>query len=352
MNESESSLSKETEQLVRSLLHKEGTWVDWGKACQKLQQAGYTSQQIFEETGFQGRQQNLIIVAAQVYESLMVAEASEALLNYVQGPRSDVLYEFRILNQQQRLAAAQLAHEKGLDVDEAREVAKAYQEFSRRSQLPEGFSNHPGDAVAYQSWKRARQKKDLQERSRLIAKGLKFAHSPTAREAIERLLSDFTVVPSRTAPLLPVYRLEQEEEMPRIVPVAGSLPLSKQEVEAVSPVEFQEPFRQVNAGSGSLVPLPGWPALLKAHDPVAIFCQSDQLPKTLSGQPETVLVVVDRHLKEWNLSSYFLIEDEQLTFRWFEESPTMPLLGQVIVVLRPKKILDESNITQPWQMDD
>ena len=35
MNESESSLSKETEQLVRSLLHKEGTWVDWGKACQK-----------------------------------------------------------------------------------------------------------------------------------------------------------------------------------------------------------------------------------------------------------------------------------------------------------------------------
>ena len=352
MNESESSLSKETEQLVRSLLHKEGTWVDWGKACQKLQQAGYTSQQIFEETGFQARQQNLIIVAAQVYESLIMAGATEALLNYVQGPRSDVLYEFRILNQQQRLAAAQLAHEKGLDVDEAREVAKAYQEFSRRSQLPEGFSNHPGDAVAYQCWKRARQKKDLQERSRLIAKGLKFAHSPTARESIERLLSDFTVVPSRTAPLLPVYRLEQEEEMPRIVPVAGSLPLSKQEVEAVSPVESQEPFRQVNAGSSPLVPLPGWPALLKAQDPVAIFCQSDQLPKTLSGQPETVLVVVDRHSKEWNLSSYFLIEDEQLAFRWFEESPTKPLLGQVILVLRPKKILDESNITQPWQMDD
>ena len=341
-------------QLMRSLLHKEGNWVEWGQACQKLQKAGYSAQTIFEKTGFQGSQQNLVIVAAQVYESIAKAGASEAVLSYFSGPRSDVLYEFRILNLQQRTPAAELACLKKLDVDGAREVAKALKEFSRLSQLPTGFSQHPGDAVAYQCWKRARQKKDLQERSRFIAQGLKFAHSQTAREAIEKLLSDFTVVPSRSAPLMPVYRLELEEELPRIIPVAGSLPLTKKELEAISPVEEQEPFRVVEfSGSGALVPIPGWQVVLKAEDPVAIFCQSDQLPKPLPGKSELVLVAVDRHSREWDVNNYFLVEQEgHLAFQWFEESPDMPLLGQLILVLRPKKILDENNIIEPWQMDD
>lgn len=353
-NRSPQLSEEEATKLLRSLLHKEGCWVDWGKTCQKLQKAGYSAPRIFEETGFQASQQNLVIVAAQVYENIAEADVSEKLLSYLQGPRSDVLYEFRILNQQQRVAVAQLAQEKQLEADSAREVAKAYQEFSRLSQLPEGFTKHPGDAVAYQCWRRARQKKDLQERSRLIAKGLKFAHSQSAREAIEKLLSDFSVVPSRTAPLMPVYRLEAEEELPRIVPVAGSFPLSKQEFEAVPVLESQEPFRMVNvASSGAMVPLPGWQSILKAEDPVAIICESDRLPKPLAGKPETVLVVVARNLREWNLNSYFLIEQgEQLALRWFEELPNVPILGQVVLVLRPKKILDEGNITQPWQMDD
>ncbi|MFM7717394.1 MAG: hypothetical protein ACKO7A_33220, partial [Microcystis sp.] len=67
----------EATELMRSLLHKEGNWVNWGQKCQKLQKAGYDSQLIFEQTGFQNAQQNLIIVAAQVFESLIKAGASE-----------------------------------------------------------------------------------------------------------------------------------------------------------------------------------------------------------------------------------------------------------------------------------
>ena len=351
-NHSPQLSEEEAAQLLRSLLHKEGSWVDWGKACQKLQKAGYSAPKIFEETGFQASQQNLVIVAAQVYETIAEADGSDELLAYLKGPRSDVLYEFRILNQQQRVAVAQVAQEKQLEADSARELAKATQELSR-SQLPEGFTKHPGDAVAYQCWRRARQKKDLQERSRLIAKGLKFAHSQSAREAIEKLLSDFTITPSRTAPLMPVYRLEAEDDLPRIVPVAGSYPLTKAEFEAVSSLESHEPFRIVDSGSNPMVPLPGWQAVLKAQDPVVIVYQSDRLPKPLSGKPETVLVVVDRDSTEWNVNSYFLIEqNEQLELKWFEELPNLLILGQVVLVLRPKKILDEGNITQPWQMDD
>ncbi len=346
--------TEEAQELIRSLLHKEGNWVDWGKKCQQLQQAGYSAKDIFEATGFQGSQQNLAIVAAQVYESLIKSQASQDLLNYFSGPRSDVLHEFRILKQEQRLAAAQLAMSKKLDVDGAHEAARAIQHFSRLSQLPEGFADHPGDALAYKYWRAARGKKDLSARSRLIAQGLKFVHSPSAREKIEQLLTDFTVVPKRQAPLLPLYRLESEAELPRIIPVAGSFPLKRQQLEQIPAIEAIEPFRLVEfSGSGTFVPIPGWQVVLKAEDPVAIMSQSDTLPKPIPGKTEQVVVVVDRKALDWDVNSYFLIaQGENLELQWSEEKPEAPIIGKVVLVLRPKRILDENVITEPWQMDD
>ncbi len=345
---------EEASKLLRSLLHKAGNWVDWGRACQQLQKAGYNAQSLFEQTGFQASQQNLIIVAAQVYDSLISGGVAAESLTYFLGPKSDILYEFRILNQAQRLQAAQLAQEKNIDVDEAKDFAKAIQEFSRLSQLPAGFSEQAGDAVAYQCWKRARQLKDLQQRSRLIAKGLKFAQSPTAREAIEKLLSDFTVIPTRNAPLLPLYRPESETALSRLVPVVGTLPLTKSDLAAVTALELVEPFGiAAYAGTGAIVALPGWQAILKVGDPVAILCQSDRFPNTLPGNPEEILVVIDRAACEWDINQYFVLEQlGELVFDWFEEAPTVPLLGQIVLVLRPKKIFDENNLLEPWQMDD
>ena len=343
----------EVQELMRSLLHKEGSWVEWGKKCQKLQKAGYQAQQIFEQTGFQASQQALIIVAAQVFDNLVQAGLDEEVLTYFKGPRSDVLHEFRILNQQQRASASLLAYDKRLDVDGAHFVARAVKDVSRMSQLPEAFTQHPGDLVAYLFWKRAKSKKDLQERSRLIAQGLKFAHSQTAREAIEKLLSDFSVISSVTAPLLPLYRLEIEEELPRIVPLAGAYPLSRQEIESVSQVEIQAEFSSIKVSSGTLVPIPGWQAILKASDPIAYLCPSDRLPKYISGKVEQVLVIVDRANQEWDVNSYFAIETEgKIEVQWLETAPSDGIIGQVVLILRPKRILDENNLTEPWQMDD
>jgi hypothetical protein len=341
-------------ELMRSLLHKEGSWVDWGKTCQRLQKAGYNSQAIFEATGFQSSQQNLVIVAAQVYDSINTEGASEEILNYCQGPCSDVLYELRILNQKQRGQVAQLVATKRLTADTAKEVARAVQEMSHFPELPPGFSAHPGDAIAYQYWKRARQKKDLQDRSRLIALGLKFAHSPSARTAIEQLLSDFTVVPKVTAPLLPLYRLETEEQLPRLIPVAGTLPLNATEIDKVSSLTLESTFASAQVSAHThVVPIPGWQTILKATDPVAIFAQSDFLPQVISSQPETVLIVIDRHLTTWDNQSYFLVvKDDGVDINWSETQPSLTILGQVILILRPKRILDENNLIEPWQMDD
>ncbi|MDQ2096901.1 MAG: RuBisCO accumulation factor 1 [Tychonema bourrellyi B0820] len=344
----------ELENLVRSLRRKEGGWVHWGQACTALQKAGYSTQRIFEETGFEPIQQNQVSVAAQVYTSMVTAGTSEEVRSHFLAKGSDILYEFRVLSQPQRAAAAALILAHNLDVDDARDVAKAMKEFSRIGSLPQGFTDTAGDAMAYQCWQSARQNSDLQERSRLIARGLKLASSPSARQQIEHLLVDFTVVTRRSAPRLPVYRLDSEEQLPRIVPVVGELPLSTADLQAVPLLEEIEPFRMVKfSGSGAWVAIPGWQVILNAEDPVAVLEMSDRLPVPLQGKVEEVLIIADRAQREWDGDSYFLADNGgNLELYWFEESPDIPILGRVVLVMRPKKILDEDYTKDGWQIDD
>lgn len=342
------------EGLLRSLRRKEGTWVEWGQACQTLQKAGYSPQRIFEETGFEPIQQNQIIVAAQVYHSILNAGVSEAVRQHFGFRGSDVLYELRVLTQTERAAMAEFALEKSLDMDEVHEAAKAVKDFSRLNNKPEGFTDHPGDAIAHQAWKLARQQADLQERSRLIARGLRFAHSNTARQQVEQLLTDFTVTPATPPPRLPIYRLEATEELPRLLPVAGKLPLTTADLQAVPLVEEIEPFRMVKfSGTGAWVPVPGWQVILAAEDPVVILCDSEALPLPPPAGSEEVLVVVDRAEREWDSRRYCVVDQAgQLQIQWFEHPPQAPILGQVILVMRPKKVLDEDYTKEIWQIDE
>jgi hypothetical protein len=237
-------------------------------------------------------------------------------------------------------------------------VAKAMKNFARLRQKPEGFSDVAGDAVAYDCWRLARQSEDLQARSRLIARGLKFSFSNTARRELEKLLTDFSVVQSRPAPRLPIYRLESETELPRIVPVAGRLPLTKTDYHAVPLVEPEGPFDIVKfGGSGAWIALPGWQVLLNAGDAVALLADgkgiSDSTGATAGGQPLTgdVLVVVDRDNRQWRDDGYFIVEREgQLEIAWSEVE--IPLLGRVLLIVRPQKILDENLTKDPWQIDE
>lgn len=342
------------EAALTSLRQKQGSWVEWGQAIAQLQKAGQTPQQIFEATGFEPVQQNQVIVGAQVYASLEKTDASEAVRSHFTQKGSDILYELRLLNNAERVAAADFILHHRLDADMAKEVARDMKEFSRLRNLPEGFANHPGDAMAYQCWRLARQKSDLQERSRLIAKGLKFAHSDTARQKIEQLLVDFTVVPKRPAPTIPFYRPDSEDQLPRLIPVVGEMPLKSAEIQAAPILEAVEPFRIVKyAGEQAWVALPGWQTIRSAEDPVAILCQSDRLPNQSVTEPEPVLVVADRHAREWDVNSYFVCDAEgEADFRWFETQPDVKLLGKIVVVVRPKRILDEELTKDSWQIDE
>jgi hypothetical protein len=348
------SVSINVEDLLQLLRRKESNWVEWGQACQQLQKAGYNSQRIFEETGFEPIQQNQIIVAFQVYTTLVNAGISDEVRSRFERTGSDTLYELRILTQPERAAAAEFIVSRNLDSEGAREVARAVKEFSRRSTLPEGFSNHPGDAVAYEYWKLARQQKELQERSRLIARGLMFAHTPEARQQVEKLLTEFTGSTQRSAPRLPLYRIEADEGLPRLLPVAGQLPMIADTLKEVPTVKNTGSFQLVQVSEKqTLVAIPGWQVILKAQDPVGILCNSRQLPNQLTDKPEDILLIIDRAEQEWNDDSYFVVDQSgQLELKWFPDTPDIALLGRLILVLRPKKILDEALSRDVWQIDE
>ena len=80
--------------LVQQLRRKEGNWVEWGKACQTLQKAKMSTQDIFEATGFEPIQQTQLIVASQVIDSMLAGGVSEKAKTHYQRQGSDSLYEF------------------------------------------------------------------------------------------------------------------------------------------------------------------------------------------------------------------------------------------------------------------
>jgi len=344
----------DTDALLLLLRRKQGTWITWGNACQQLQKAGYSPQQIFEASGFEPIQQNQITVAAQVYASIVNAGVSLEVRSRFEQSGSDTLYEFRILGQADRAAAAALVVEKGIDSEGAHDVAKALKDFSRLSSPPEHFPQPPGDAIAYYCWNLARQQADLQMRSRLIAQGLRFAASESARRQLEKLLTDFSVAKVQPAPRLPFYRLESDADVPRVIPVVGRLPLSPADLQAVPLIEEEGAFQIVTfSGTGGWVPVPGWQVIVAAEDPVALLSTEEQLPVEPDGPPEEILVILDRAQRQWDEFSYFVVEqDGQLAINWFNTLPEQRLLGRVLLIMRPKKVLDQDYNKELWQLEE
>ena len=345
----------EIQDTVQKLRRKEGNWVDWGKACQALQKAKLSPQDVFEATGFEPIQQNQLIVASQVFDSMLAGGVSEQTRAHYQNRGSDSLYEFRILPQENRAAAADFAFSHGLDSEQVKEIVKGLRDFYYSETPPAGFERNMGDAAAYYYWRLARQQSDFQARSRLIAQSLRFASSHSARGKVEKLLTDFTVESTKPAPRLPIFRLEDEADSPVIVPVAGLMPLATEEYKQVPMVEPERPFGLVKfSGTGAWVPVPGWQVILKAEDPVALLAKYGQLPNPPDGdENEDVLIVVDRAKRQWDEFSYYVVDaGGQLEISWFETAPDVQLLGGIALIMRPKKIFDENYTQEYWQVDE
>jgi len=64
-------------------------------------------------------------------------------------------------------------------------------------------------------------------------------------------------------------------------------------------------------------------------------------------------VMVDRAQRQWSEEHHFVVDQTgQLQVAWFEVAPTVPILGKVVLVLRPNKVLDEDYNKELWQIDE
>jgi hypothetical protein len=170
------------------LLRSSQDWLEKGRLLQYLSACGVDREAIFQATGMDPGEQVLLKESADVYGSLEKGNAPRPVLSHYARDHGGILCQFRTLTQMQRVHAATLAVAKHLDVTEAKAVASAIEDFSRFDHPPEGFSEHSGDAVAYRCWMDARRADDPAAREQIIARGLRFAHSTTARIKLEGLL--------------------------------------------------------------------------------------------------------------------------------------------------------------------
>ncbi|XFA73789.1 hypothetical protein RYO59_002041 [Thermosynechococcaceae cyanobacterium Okahandja] len=357
-------LDAQTMALLQRLRRKEGTWQDWGQGCQQLQKAGHSPQAIFEATGIEPIHQNQLMIAVQVAQSLRAGAAPEAVLAYFQTRGSDLLYELRVLSQSDRVAAATLIVEKQLDGATVHEVCRALKTISHQKDESDAFSDSLGDRIGRYYWQLARQQRDLAQRSRLIAQGFRFVDSVRGRQALEALLTDFTVVSAPPQPRLPLYRLNTAEELPYLVPVAPPAPLTATALAAVPALNASGAFSLVEVKQPqTLVALPGWQVLLNAVDPVAILWPVTDLPAELPSSTDAlpishVLIIVDRGQQAWQSDRYLLIADSAdteaapLRLGWCPQPPSTPILGQLLLVLRPPQILDQTVNRELWLLEE
>ncbi|MFQ3680364.1 MAG: RuBisCO accumulation factor 1, partial [Pseudanabaenaceae cyanobacterium] len=343
-------MDAETQALLQTLRRKDGGWVDWGRACRQLQQQRLSPQTVFEETGIEPTYQNQLAVAFGVWESLQAAPPE--VLAYFAADGSEALYELRVLPQGDRLAAAALLARLQWDAAAAKELAKASKEASLLGQLPAGFTATPGDALAYQVWKSAQNLADPGQRARAIAKGMACASSETARQKLAQLLTETVTPTPRRAVPLPFYRLTVEDSWPCWLPVVGALPLATLPALAVTPPN-PSPFgcREL---TGTWVALPGWSALQKLTQGMAVLANTQTLeaatqqtlPNSFPDRPEEILLVLTAEGLAFDPQTYFAVPtDAGLTFQTFGDADTWQAaapVARLVLVLRQPRILDET----------
>lgn len=169
--------------LVEQVREMQGRWQDRARAIQKLQgDEGLSSEDIYDATFVSYPRQTAMVVAAQVYESLVLHGASEDVLQpFDSEPRVELLYALRTLSAPQRRLAAEFVLLGGLDVTGANELAKAIKMHERTPAGREGFTSLPGDCLAFSYFRAASECTDPEVRENLVTKGLAFSASESAR---------------------------------------------------------------------------------------------------------------------------------------------------------------------------
>ncbi|KAK6911344.1 Rubisco accumulation factor 1, alpha helical domain [Dillenia turbinata] len=365
---------------IVTLANRLGLWFDYAPLITSLIQDGFTSSSIEESTGISAVEQNRLIVATQVRNSILQSsQITPEVLSFFDVGGAELLYELRLLSATQRAAAARYVVEKKFDGKGAREVARAIKDFPRRKE-DLGWEHFdckmPGDCLAFSYFRLSREHMNPSpERSAALDRAMEVTETERARERILKELEgkedgigkeeDVT-----DAYRVPVVRMQVGEvaEATKVVvlPVCRAEDVEDGIVNAPWECRVEGDFGVVAAEKGwkRWVVFPGWGPVVRLGNGgvVVSFADARALPWRVNRwyKEEAILVVVNRGEKaveaEDGLYLVNVTRDDgggglkvergsKLKANGVEES-----LGMVVLVVRPPKEETDDQLTaEDWE---
>eukprot|EP00882_Tetradesmus_deserticola_P013476 GHRQ01014308.1.p1 GENE.GHRQ01014308.1~~GHRQ01014308.1.p1 ORF type:complete len:282 (+),score=62.46 GHRQ01014308.1:65-910(+) len=141
---------QDPQEMLGKLRARAGAWHSLAKLLPVLYAKGFDTSTVAELTGVNPVDQNLWVVGGTVYDSIVsTGKVAPAVLSFFDFNGEELLYHFRFLPAERRAAAAAYIAANALDAPACEALARAMKEWERRMGERTGFSNSPGDCLAF-----------------------------------------------------------------------------------------------------------------------------------------------------------------------------------------------------------
>ncbi|KAJ4968986.1 hypothetical protein NE237_015687 [Protea cynaroides] len=367
-----------TDGRLEVLQNRLGLWFEYAPLIPSLFQEGFSPSSIEEVTGISGVEQNRIVVAAKVRDSLVQSNFDPEILSFFDNGGAELLYEIRLLSAAQRASAATYIVLNRLDPQGTQELARAMKDFPRRrgDQGWESFTYaSPADCLSFMYFRQSREHRELSEgRKSALERALEVAETENAKR---RILDELEAKSGRgevkegdvaVRTKVPVVRLKigevSEATSVVILPVCEAGEGETGVVEAPGECRSKGEFGVMEAEKGwrRWVVLPGWePVVGLGKGVVVAFGDARVLPWKVNRwyKEEAILVVADREKKEVEAEDGFYlvssVPDDHGGLKVERGSALKELgvkqcLGNVVLVVRPpKEEIDDQLQDDDWE---
>ncbi|BAF26626.1 rubisco accumulation factor 1, chloroplastic [Oryza sativa Japonica Group] len=358
-----------------------GLWHEYAPLISALSREGFTPSSIEEATGISGVEQNSVVVATQVRDSLVADEGGfpAELLRYFDsygGP--ELLYELRFLNARQRADAARHAIDRRLEPRGVRELARSMKDFPQRRGDDgwEAFTrDNPGDCLAFARFRQSREAIDAEDSVAELERALEVVDTEPARARVEAELDRArrkaageevddedgaaNAAAAASRPAVPVVRLMYGEVAEATTVLL--LPVVREgdggEALAHAPrrtrTDADLGMVEVDKGWTRWAVVPGWgPVAEVAGEAVVIELADGRTLPWRSAEAERVLVVANRGRREVVEDGIYVVEREGRLVvekgRKLAAEGVGEAAAEVLVVVRPPRDEDDMISDDEW----
>ncbi|XP_019439900.1 PREDICTED: rubisco accumulation factor 1.1, chloroplastic-like [Lupinus angustifolius] len=352
------------------LANRLGQWYEYAPLIPALFREGFSPPSLEEATGITGVEQNRLIVASQVRESLIHSKADPEIIAAFDNGGEQLLYEIRLLSASQRTAAASFIVQNGFDGKGAQELARSIKDYpSRRGDKGwEKFDyNLPGDCLSFMYYRQAMEHRDLLERASVLDQALRVAESEKAKNTVlGELRRKDGVEDDKEDEVeivrVPVVRLKigevAEATSVVVLPVCKAEKTGREISEAPFECRSEGEFGVVVADKGweRWVVLPRWDPLvgLGKGGVVISFPDARVLPWKAKRwyKEESILVVADRNQREVGADDgFYLVKVDGGGLKVerglaLKEIGVEESLGAVVLVVRPPRDEDDEQLSE------